>query len=214
MPNFTAFAKPTFVFASIVSASTSREMSFTGNGCRRIALTTVKIVVFAPIPSASDNIATALNPGLFSSTLAPCFTSCQNVSILPSQLELKAHAPFTATLRLWPPTPDPQLRNLQLPFPRTCLLLTLLLLAQVPERPQMESFQHFVLTLLPQHFCRALRRPWGRKPFRPVRNPKRRHGHQCRVLRQYFRLHRIQRVRRRVVRVFVLRRVLVHIDSG
>ena len=68
MPNFAAFAKPTFVFASIVSASTSREMSFTGNGCSRMALTTVKIVVFAPIPSASDNIATALNPGLFSST--------------------------------------------------------------------------------------------------------------------------------------------------
>src|SRR6266571_394189 len=125
MPNFAAFAKPTFVFASIVSASTSREMSFTGNGCRRIALTTVKIVVFAPIPSASDNIATALNPGLFSSTLAPCFTSCQNVSILPSQLELKAHAPFTATLRLWRQILVPQLWNLQVPFPRTRLLLAL-----------------------------------------------------------------------------------------
>src|SRR6266568_4181232 len=209
MPNFAAFAKPTFVFASIVSASTSREMSFTGNGCRRIALTTVKIVVFAPIPSASDNIATALNPGLFSNTRAPCFTSCQNVSISPSQLESRAYASSIATLRLWRQILVPQLRNLQVAFPRTCLLLAFLLLAQVPEWPQMESFQHFVLTPLPQHFCRALRRPWGRKPFRAVRDPKRGHGHQCRVLGQHFRLHRIQRVRRRVVRVFVLRRVLV-----
>src|SRR5260370_18974230 len=154
MPNFAAFAKPTFVFASIVSASTSREMSCTGTGCSRMALPPVKIVVFAPIPSASDNIATALNPGLFSSTRAPCFTSCQNVSILPSQLESKPYAPSIVTLRLWPPTPDPQLRNLLAGFSRTCLLLALLLLTQAPQWPQTGGFQPLLFTMLPKPFFR------------------------------------------------------------
>src|SRR5262250_2535711 len=56
-------------------------MSLTGSGCSKMALTTVKIVVFAPIPSASDKIATALKPGLLRSTRAPCRTSCQKYSI-------------------------------------------------------------------------------------------------------------------------------------
>src|SRR5437867_12123171 len=159
MPNFAAFAKPTFVFASIVSASTSREMSFTGNGCSRMALTTVKIVVFAPIPSASDNIATALNPGLFSSTRAPCFTSLPKRFHFALPSGVKGSRPVHRRSAAVASDSWPQLRNLQVAFPRTCLLLALLLLAQVPERPQMQRFQHLVLTLLPQHFCRALRRP-------------------------------------------------------
>ena len=57
-------------------------MSLTGRGCSKIALTTVKMVVFAPIPKAKDKIATALKPGLLLSTRAPCRRSCQKYSIL------------------------------------------------------------------------------------------------------------------------------------
>src|SRR5215469_7832280 len=42
-----------------------------------MALTTVKIVVFAPIPNASDKTATTLKLGLFSNTRAPWRRSCQ-----------------------------------------------------------------------------------------------------------------------------------------
>jgi hypothetical protein len=42
-------------------------MSFTGNGFSSTAFTTVKIAALAPIPSASDKIAIALNPGFFRS---------------------------------------------------------------------------------------------------------------------------------------------------
>ena len=50
-------------------------MSRTGSGCRRIAFTTVKIVVFKPKPSASEITATALNPLFFSSMRTPNFKS-------------------------------------------------------------------------------------------------------------------------------------------
>ena len=38
-----------------------------GSGCKRIAFTTVKIVVLSPKPNASEITATALNPRFFSS---------------------------------------------------------------------------------------------------------------------------------------------------
>ena len=38
---------------------------------RRIAFTTLKIAVFAPMPIASDRIATAVNAGLFRNMRAP-----------------------------------------------------------------------------------------------------------------------------------------------
>src|SRR2546426_485673 len=46
---------------------TNRSVSLNGNGRRRMALTTLKIAVFAPMPSASVSTATAVKPGLFSS---------------------------------------------------------------------------------------------------------------------------------------------------
>src|SRR5229473_1012831 len=61
MPSLTALAAVTRVLESTVSTSTTRETSFTGSGLSRMALTTVKMVVFAPMPSASERIATKLN---------------------------------------------------------------------------------------------------------------------------------------------------------
>src|SRR6266699_2912221 len=76
-PSFVARANPTCVLASIVSTWTSGEISFTGSGSSKMALITVKIVVFAPIPNASDKTATMLKLGLFSNTRAPWRRSCQ-----------------------------------------------------------------------------------------------------------------------------------------
>ena len=42
-----------------------------GNGRTRTAFTKVKIVVFAPMPSASDNTAAAVKPGLRRSSRTP-----------------------------------------------------------------------------------------------------------------------------------------------
>src|SRR3989454_12001952 len=46
--------------------NTSRPGSLNGSGRRRTALTTLKIAVFAPMPSASVSTATAVKPGFFS----------------------------------------------------------------------------------------------------------------------------------------------------
>ena len=59
-------------------------MSLTGKGRRRIAFTTVKIVVLAPIPRASDRIAIALNPGFLISIRTAYRMSCHIVSICPT----------------------------------------------------------------------------------------------------------------------------------
>ena len=44
---------------------------FTGRLSRSTASTTVKIAVFAPMPRASERIATAVNPGLLARMRAP-----------------------------------------------------------------------------------------------------------------------------------------------
>jgi len=41
----------------------SRSGSENGSGCSSVAFTTLNIVVFAPMPSASVSAATAANPG-------------------------------------------------------------------------------------------------------------------------------------------------------
>ena len=46
---------------------TSRPDSVYGNGRNKTAFTTLKIAVFAPMPSASVSTATAAKPGFFSS---------------------------------------------------------------------------------------------------------------------------------------------------
>src|SRR6266540_3381616 len=47
--------------------NTSRPGSLNGGGRSSTALTTLKIAVFAPMPSASVSTATAVKPGFFSS---------------------------------------------------------------------------------------------------------------------------------------------------
>jgi hypothetical protein len=51
--------------------STSRSESGYGSGLRSTALTTEKMALLAPIPSARVRIATAVNAGLFASTRTP-----------------------------------------------------------------------------------------------------------------------------------------------
>src|SRR2546423_8114154 len=53
-----------------------------GSGRRRTPLTRLKIAVLAPMPRASAQIATTLNPLVFSSIRAPKPRSWKNVSIL------------------------------------------------------------------------------------------------------------------------------------
>ena len=48
----------------VTARTTSRPESGNGSGLSRTAFTNVKIVVLAPMPMASDRMATALNPGL------------------------------------------------------------------------------------------------------------------------------------------------------
>src|SRR6266403_549074 len=84
MPSFSMLAAVTRVLVSTVSSSTTREMSFTGRGFRRMALTTVKIVVLAPMPRASDRIATKLNAGFLVSIRIAYRISCQMVCIMKS----------------------------------------------------------------------------------------------------------------------------------
>jgi hypothetical protein len=48
-----------------------RPESGSGSGWSRTALTTLKIAVLAPMPSASVSIATSVNAGAFSSMRAP-----------------------------------------------------------------------------------------------------------------------------------------------
>src|SRR4030081_1257500 len=59
------FALPEFARRS--HTTTSRSGSLNGNGRSSTALTTLKIAVFAPMPSASVMTATAVNPGFFKS---------------------------------------------------------------------------------------------------------------------------------------------------
>ena len=50
---------------------TRRPESGKGSGFRSMALTTLKIIVFAPIPRASVTTATAVNPGFLINSRTP-----------------------------------------------------------------------------------------------------------------------------------------------
>ena len=58
------------IFGRKPQTITIRSGSLNGNGRNSVALTTLKIAVFAPIPSASVNTATRENPGRFNSVRA------------------------------------------------------------------------------------------------------------------------------------------------
>ena len=55
--------------------ATSRSGAGNGSGRSRTALTTEKMAVLAPMPSASATMATAANPGAFHSARAPYLMS-------------------------------------------------------------------------------------------------------------------------------------------
>src|SRR2546426_9327279 len=60
---------------------TSRSGSMNGSGLSNTAFTTLKIAVFAPMPSASETTAMNEKPGFFVSVRNPYRRSCQSVSI-------------------------------------------------------------------------------------------------------------------------------------
>ena len=73
---------PSGVFRRLVSLTAiSRSGSAYGRGLRRTALTTLKIAVFAPTPSARAATATSVNPGRATSVRKPYLMSCSNPSI-------------------------------------------------------------------------------------------------------------------------------------
>ena len=57
-----------------------REASLYGSGRRITAFTMLKIAVLAPMPKASVNTATVVNPGFFRSMRAANRKSCHSVS--------------------------------------------------------------------------------------------------------------------------------------
>jgi hypothetical protein len=59
----------------------SRSASPYGSGLRRTALTTLKIAVLAPMPSARVMIAVSANAGFLRSVLAPSARSPERVGI-------------------------------------------------------------------------------------------------------------------------------------
>src|SRR5260370_10495968 len=63
---------------------TSSSGCFTGKFLSITASIKLKIAVFAPIPSASVNTATAVNPGFFDSIRQPKRVSCQSEYIQSS----------------------------------------------------------------------------------------------------------------------------------
>ena len=68
---------------SIERSSTSSSGFLTGMARRSTSLTSAKIAVFAPMPSASDRIATAANPGLSRSRRAAYRRSRHHASSTP-----------------------------------------------------------------------------------------------------------------------------------
>ncbi len=57
--------------SNVSKTDTSRSACGYGSGSNRIGFTALKIVVLAPMPSASVNTATRVKPGCFRSVLAP-----------------------------------------------------------------------------------------------------------------------------------------------
>ena len=74
--------------SSVVQTDTSCDGSSTGSGFSSTALTSVKIVVFAPMPSASDSAAIAVNAGVFGEQARPelqVVEKCRHGLILDDQ---------------------------------------------------------------------------------------------------------------------------------
>jgi hypothetical protein len=67
----------------MVKSSSGRE---TGNGLKRTASSSVKIVAFAPMPSASVAIAAVVNPGVCHSERVAYLTSWNSVSSIVSSV--------------------------------------------------------------------------------------------------------------------------------
>jgi hypothetical protein len=55
----------------VLQTNTSRSGALYGNGLSNTAFTTLKMAVFAPIPSARVKTATVVKPGLFTSIRNP-----------------------------------------------------------------------------------------------------------------------------------------------
>jgi hypothetical protein len=74
-----------FVRGLLPQKRANRSGCGNGSGRNSVALTTLKIAVFAPIPSASIITASAVKPGFFHNIRAPYRRSCSSVCIIPPQ---------------------------------------------------------------------------------------------------------------------------------
>src|SRR6266581_5931344 len=77
---------------------TRRSGSSYGKGRSNTALTTLKMAVFAPIPSASASTTINVIPGFFNNIRAPYRTSCQSVCIF---LLPDSRLPSVPHIRAW-----------------------------------------------------------------------------------------------------------------
>src|SRR5262249_52901995 len=75
------------VFESSVKTAISSEGWRTGSGARKSAFNSVKIVVFAPMPSASETAAAADEIGFLSMPRIANLRSCQRLFIVGSRGE-------------------------------------------------------------------------------------------------------------------------------
>jgi len=85
--------------------------------------------------------------------------------------------------------------------------------AQVSVGPQPKGLKESILPLLSQHFRGSFGVPGGRQALGTVCYPIRRSGTECRIFRQQIRFLGLQRVRRRVVGIFIFGRILVHVNA-
>jgi hypothetical protein len=74
-------ARSTPSFVSCWKTETTLSASGYGSGLKSTPLTTEKMAVFAPMPSASVTTATAAKPGRFKSVRKATRTSCHSVPI-------------------------------------------------------------------------------------------------------------------------------------
>jgi len=87
-------------------------------------------------------------------------------------------------------------------------------LAKTPERPETEGLQYVVFAFFAEHSGGLFHGPRSGESLGAVRQPVGGHGHDRRILSQYLWLNSFEGIGGRMVRVFVVGRVLIEVDAG
>jgi hypothetical protein len=87
-------------------------------------------------------------------------------------------------------------------------------LAQIAKRSDSIRLQHTVIMFFHQHLGGLFRRPRAGKALRAVGDPESGEPHDGGVAGEQVRLYFVKSIHGGVVRVFVLRRILAHVDAG